>query len=170
MRVQHLRLSEKSCRIRSILDCAPFDFLCPVFFRRRLQSCRKIWSQCQFSRKLLIFYFARSSRWSPLLFPGCWHPPAILEMLLWDYFPMFYLHARLSKVIGRTASRLHRCPGIILLALYFCRFVMDKRSNIYSPFLSYGIYFVTAFPRSMWRRELNRGNRKMMLVLFFGFL
>ena len=40
----------------------------------------------------------------------------------------------------------------------------------FSSFISEVLYFVAVFPHSVRRRELNRVNIKIMLVLFFGFL
>ena len=63
-----------------------------------------------------------------------------------------------------------RCPGKSSLCIIFLSFHYGEwLKDLSSPSLQRD-YFVAIFHHSVWRRELNRGNRRMMLVLFFGFL
>ena len=66
------------------------------------------------------FSFAQSSWWSPLLFTGCWYPPNILAEFWWDSCPLYSLHYRVSKVLGRTDSQLRALPwGVFSLPSFF---------------------------------------------------
>ena len=128
---KQLGLSTKNWGLRSVLEGYPFDFWCPIFFRRRFRSCWWIFSHCPFLEICWVFPSTRSSWQYLLLLPGCLYPPAhMLAVSLGSLSsPQGSLFFRCSNYSRRDCSAsASDVPGSLIPAFLFSCSVKKKVS------------------------------------------
>ena len=145
--IQHLRLSENSLGLCSLLEVSCLSWVCPEFYGGGSEDVGElvwyffaIWPDW-FVQSLLRGIY--SCRLAASIFPPCCTFGGLVgDQCLWKSSP--YLLVFLSRDVEGL-------DGI-------------------SPLISDGISFVAVFPHSVRRRELNRFKRRMLVVVLFGLI
>ena len=94
------------------------------------------------------------------------HPTARMLEFLWDYHPLVPCVTGALKFLEGLLCDFKQCPGSLIHALYSCCPVtIGRMSSLHSD----RIYWVAVFTLTLYSRiEIHRGDRIIVLVLFFG--
>ena len=145
--IQHLGLSVNSLGICSSLEVSCLSWVCPAFYGGGSEDVGKlVW----YFFAIWLDWFVQSllrgnfyCRFAASIFPPCCTFGGLVgDQCLWKSSPY-------------------------LLVFPFCD--VEGLDGI-SPLISDRISFVAVFPHSVSRRELNRVNRRMLLVVLFGLI
>ena len=164
----HLGPSEKYWGLCSVLEFPPLD-LCVCDFFGGLQSCHQI--HCQYPQDLLKLFCMIFSDISAIISGLLMYGRSYGGVMAGLYSLVLPIFLQVSKCIGSTDSWL-RAVSWELFSLHYVFVIPWRRMAWWDllPSLLRDLFCSCLYPCSVIRRELNRANRKMMLVMFFGVL